>query len=714
MSSVRADRARKRSAEDRWAHLPKDVREEIDVFETQLNRVAAGQMSEKVFLETRLRHGVYGQRQSGVQMQRIKIPLGMLSAEQMICLANLSEEYADGISHITTRQDVQFHFISLEETPDIMRRLAEVGITTREACGNVVRNVTGCPDAGLCSSQGFDITPHALAMSHFLLRHPDAQNFGRKFKIAFSGCEDKPCGLAMIHDIGAIAAVKDVDGQRIEGFKVYLGGGLGAIPQQARLYSEFVPADEMLELAQAIARVFARFGEKKNRARARLKFLIGKLGIEEFRRIVDEERRKLPPDPRWESELVEAADYDEQPLRPPSALPEGPADPEFQRWLKTNVRGQKQDGYSMVEVLLPLGDIAADALRELARTCRSYIDDTIRTTVTQNLLLRWVSNGDLLSLHEDLKRLGLAEPGAARLADVTACPGTDSCKLGITSSRGLAAELKANFANGMGAIADREDIKVKISGCFNACGHHHIADIGFLGSVQRKKSETAPVFQVVLGGSTGNNGSSFGLVTGKVPARNAPEVVRKLTSVYTEESKDGESFSDFVHRLGKPRLKEELAELVELPLHDEAPEYYTDNRQSWKYRQETGVGECAGEMVDQAEFMLEEADRLTFEATLALDEGLWDAAAEQALKAVRTAADGLLSTRGLLLSDHYDTVAEFRERFYDTGTFYAPFAENFFRAAANNGHPVSDEESRRRVQEAALFVEMAQSVYSTA
>ena len=433
-----------------------------------------------------------------------------------------------------------------------------------------------------------------------------------------------------------------------------------------------------------------------------MKFLIGQLGIEEFRRIVDQERRKLPPDAHWEDEIQDAADYDEQPLRPPSALSERPRDPGFERWLKTNVRPQKQNGYSMVEIFLPLGDIAADALRELARTCRSYIDETVRTTVTQNLLLRWVSSGDLPSLYEDLTRFGLAEPGAGRLADVTACPGTDSCKLGITSSRGLAAELKAKFANGMDRIADRDDINVKVSGCFNACGHHHIADIGFLGSVQRKKSDTAPVFQVVLGGSTGSNGSSFGLVTGKVPARNAPEVVRKLTSIYTAERTDEESFSDFVRRLGKPRLKEELAEFTELPLYGEAPEYYRDNRQSWEYRQETGVGECAGEVVDQAEFMLEEADRLAFEATLALDEDRWDDAAQQAFKAVKAAADGLLSTRGLLLSDRYDT-----------GDFYASFAENFFRAAASNGNPVSDEESRRRVHEAALFVEMAQSVYST-
>ena len=237
---------------ERWAHLPAAIREELDVFETELRRVQAGQMSEKVFLEFRLRHGVYGQRQDGVQMQRIKIPMGLLSTAQMVQLADLSEEYSDGISHITTRQDIQFHFVHIDDTPNLMRRLAEVGITTREACGNVVRNVTGCPQAGVCVDEAFDTTSHARAMAYFMLRHPDAQNFGRKFKIAFSGCEDHACGLARMHDIGAIAAVKEIDGKRVEGFKVYLGGGLGSLPHQAKLYSEFIPAGEMLPLAQAI------------------------------------------------------------------------------------------------------------------------------------------------------------------------------------------------------------------------------------------------------------------------------------------------------------------------------------------------------------------------------------------------------------------------------------------------------------------------------
>ena len=699
--------------EERWAHLPTAVRDEIDVFETQLRRVQAGQMSEKVFLEFRLRHGVYGQRQDGVQMQRIKIPLGMLTTEQMIRLADLSEEYADGISHITTRQDVQYHFLDINDTPNLMRRLAEVGITTKEACGNVVRNVTACPEAGVCSTEEFDVTPHAQAMAQFLLRHPDAQNFGRKFKIAYSGCENKSCGLAKMHDIGAIAAVREKDGQKIQGFKVYVGGGLGAIPHQAKLYSEFVPTEEMLPLAQAMSRVFARLGEKQNRARARMKFLVNNLGIDEFRRLVEEERERLPHDPHWDT-LTGSVAAGERPLKPGSTRTAAPeTDANFKHWLETNVQPQVQDGYSMVEVFLPLGDITADQLRDLANICRSYIGDTVRTTVTQNLLLRWVSNEDLPALYENLQRIGLDRVGSGRLVDITACPGTDSCKLGITSSRGLAAILDEELGNGMEHIADRADIKIKISGCFNSCGQHHIADIGFLGSVLRKGAYTAPVFQVVLGGTTDGNAASYGLVTGKVPARNAPQVVERLTALYSEEKRDEETFTQFVQRLGKARMKSEIAALA-LPSYEEAPELYLDSRQTWEYHRETGVGECAGAVVDQAEFMLEEADRLVFEATIALEEERYQEATEGALDATKRAADALLSTHGLLLSDNYDCIAEFRKRFYETGQFYAPFAENFFRAVRDDGKEYAAEDSRRHVEEAALFLEQAQTLYTKA
>ncbi len=693
---------------DRWSHLPPEVKQELDVYETELRRVQQGLMPEKVFLEFRLRHGVYGQRQVGVQMQRIKIPLGMLNTRQMERLAELAEEYADGVCHITTRQDIQLHFVDINDTPNLMRRLAEVGITTREACGNVVRNVCACPQSGVCADEVFDTTPYARAMAYFLLRHPDGQNFGRKFKVAFSGCEDHPCGLALMHDIGAIAKIRD--GER--GFKVYLGGGLGPLPYQAKLYSEFVPAGEMLPMAQSIARVFARLGEKKNRGKARMKFLVGQLGIEEFTRLVKEEREKLPSDSRWSSYLEEAEAFREEPLLPGSSLDGNGRSPEFVRWLGINARPQRQPGYSMVTVFLPLGDISSDQMRGLARLCRRYVRDTVRTAVEQNILVRWIPTGELPAFYDGLRELELAQTGAGSLSDITACPGTDSCKLGISSSRGLAALLHEKFHNGLGDLADRKDLKVKISGCFNSCGQHHIADIGFFGSVQRKGSHVAPVFQVLLGGRTDGNAAAYGLAVTKVPAQNAPAVIQKLTDLYTRERTDAEKFSDFVRRLGKARIKEELEELAALPTYEENPAFYKDNRQPWDFHMETGQGECAGAVVDQSEFMLEDADRLVFEATLDFDEGRLDEAAAKAFTAHIKAADALLFQKGLLLSDNYNTVEKFRELFYETGEFYATFAENFLRAAQEGCQGLGVERTRRRLEEATLFIEMAQTVYS--
>ncbi|HZS50800.1 MAG TPA: hypothetical protein VFA54_08070 [Bryobacterales bacterium] len=697
---------------DRWAHLPPAVKEELDVYETELHRMQQGLISEKVFLELRLRFGVYGQRQPGVQMQRIKIPLGMLTARQMDRIADLAEEYADGVCHITTRQDVQLHFVNINDTPNLMRRLAEAGITTREACGNAVRNVCACPKSGVCQEEVFDATPYARAMAYFMLRHPDAQNFGRKFKIAFSGCEDQACALALMHDIGAIAQVREKQGRLERGFKVYVGGGLGPLPYQAKLFSEFVPAAEMLPLAQAIGRVFARLGEKKNRGRARMKFLVGQLGIEEFVRLVLEERQKLPPDPRWTDYLEAAENFAEKPLRPPSDLDLSGRSPEFIRWLRTNVRPQRQPGYTTVTVFLPLGDISADQMHGLAALCRRFVNDTIRTTVEQNIMVRWVASGDLPDFYDGLRELDLAQIGAGTLGDVTACPGTDSCKLGIASSRGLAALLHEKFHNGLSDVAARTDLNVKISGCFNSCGQHHIADIGFFGSVQRKGGHVAPVFQVLLGGEMEGNASAYGLAVAKVPSQNAPAVIKKLSDLYTRERVESERFSDFVRRLGKARIKEELEELTVLPSYEEAPAYYKDNRQPWDYHMSTEQGECAGEVVDQSEFMLEDADRLVFEATLDLDAGRYDEAAAKTWAANLKAADALLFQKGLLLSDNYNTVEKFRELFFDTGEFYGTFAENFFRAAQEGNQGLGPEKTRRRVEEATLFVEMAQTVYS--
>ena len=694
-----------------WASLPPDLREEIDVYETELRRVQGGLVDDKLFTEFRLRHGVYGQRQDRVQMQRIKIPMGRLSADQLIALADIAEEYAVGVLHVTTRQDFQCHFVDINDTPNLMRRLAAVGITTREACGNVIRNVTCCPHAGVCCDEVFDVTPHAHAMAYFMLRHSDAQNFGRKFKISYSGCESHACGLGRMHDIGAVARIQD----GVEGFQVLVGGGLGALPHQAKVYSEFLPASEMLPLAQAISRVFARFGEKRIRAKARMKFLIAKQGIDEFRRLVEEERARLHEDVRWESELRTAVTaVAESPLKPPSEL-EVPQDagPGLRKWLDLNVHPQRQPGYSMVDVFLPLGDITSEQARELAEISRKYVKDSLRTTVDQNLLLQWVSNADLPGLYKDLAGAGLAESGAGRLKDVVACPGTDSCKLGITSSRGLASHLHKKFANGMSGIAHRPDLKVKISGCFNSCGQHHIADIGFFGSVQRKKNDTAPVFQVTVGGSTRRNAESYGLAIGKIPSQNVDKAIVKVSEFYSREKQGDETLSDVVARLGKTRVKAELKEFMVLPTYQESPEFYQDTRQPWQYKRSIGVGECAGEVVDQAEFMLEDADRIHFESTLDLEGSRYGEASRKAFEACTKAADALLFTKGLWLSDRYDTVEEFRRHFYNSNTFYRPFADNFLRSA-QEGPSRDPERARLRVEEATLFIEAAQGVYSLA
>src|SRR6266851_4946827 len=341
--------------------IPEERAQEIDVFEGQLELRRQNKLDEKVFAETRLRWGTYGQRYDNGQrydgtkiqalsypagdltkgpntlfdapgMQRIKIPFGGLTPDQMDVLAETADEYSDGILHVTTRQDFQLHFVHIDDVPNLFRRLMSVGITTQEACGNTVRNVTACPLAGICHDETFDVTPYAKAMAYFLLGHDDTQDFGRKFKTAFSGCEQHACGLVNMHDFGLLARVKNVDGQMVRGFAVYVGGGLGTIPFQAKLLSDFVTEDEILPLAQSIARVFARLGEKKNRNRARIKFLVDQLGIDEFRRLVYEEREKLTQDDRWTGYLDTLPDYKETPARPAISL-NGHARPDgFDAW----------------------------------------------------------------------------------------------------------------------------------------------------------------------------------------------------------------------------------------------------------------------------------------------------------------------------------------------------------------------------------------------
>lgn len=692
------------------AAIPPDEARAIEIYEIQLGRVQAGQVEETLFTEFRLRHGVYGQRDDGSQMIRVKIPFGGLTAAQLEMLADVAEEFSDNIIHITTRQDVQYHYVDINNTPELMRRLASVGITTKEACGNVVRNVTACPITGVCQDETFDVTPYSKALSTFLLGHPDAQDFGRKFKIAFSGCEEHACGLANMHDIGAVAAVKEVDGEVKRGFKLYVGGGLGAVPHQAKIFDDFVPAEELLPISQAISKVFTRLGERRNRNKARLKFVIAKYGIEEFRKQVLEERAKLRHDPGWTAYLDNLDAYTESPLKAPTQL-NGTSKPDgFEEWYQSNVRLQKQPGYAFVTITLPLGDITADQTRALADISRKYVKDTIRATVEQNIVLRWVTMTDLPALYRDLKAVGLGDPGAESTVDITACPGTDSCKLGVSSSRGLAAHLRDHFIE-TGVPDEIKGLRIKISGCPNSCGQHHIANLGFFGSSRRLGGHIAPYYQVLLGGHMIENASSYGLATGKIHGKYIPAFIEELTGKYTAERHDEESFTDYVGRLGKAEIKSILSKYDKIPAYEEAPEFYVDTGDTKEFQLKTGVGECAGQLVELVSFKLEEADRLIYESGLNLEKGDYQDSAELAFNAMIRAADGLLTTEGLQYIDDATTVADFRARFFEPGNFFAGYGAHFFKAMEEDSSAFNHELAHRRVEEATLFVEESHNVY---
>ncbi|MDA1190297.1 MAG: sulfurtransferase TusA family protein [Candidatus Poribacteria bacterium] len=694
-----------RALAEKIAQITPETKRYLDVFDIDLNRYINGQVDEKVFTEFRLRHGVYGQRQEGVQMIRIKIPYGAVTSEQMYELADIAEEYADSISHVTTRQDIQLHFVKIIDTPALMTRLAAVGITTEEACGNVVRNVTGCPKAGVCPDQTFDVTPYAHSLAYFLLGHPELQNFGRKFKIAFSGCTDHGCGLANMHDIGAVAAVKD--GKR--GFKLMIGGGLGAVPHQAKVFEEFLPEEELLPISQAIGRVFTQHGERKSRMKARLKFLVAKQGLDEFKRLVYEEREKLEYDPTWTDFLVGIEASQEQPLKPPTTLNGAPRPEGFDRWYKSNVIKQHEEGYVSAQVTLPLGDITSDQLRALADVCDKYIKDTVRLTVPQNILVRWISEGDLIDFYNDLQALELESQGAEGLSDVLACPGTDSCKLGIASSRGLAATLRDRLDGE--EYDDVRDMSIKISGCPNSCGQHHIADIGFFGSSKRVGGHVSPHFQVVLGGQSKRNAEAYGLAVGKVPSKNAPAFVEKMLDIFRAEKEAGEEFPTFVRRIGKARIKDILSEFDNVPDFEDGPEYYQDWMRPEEFSLQSGEGECAGELVELVQFMLTEADRFLYEASLNYEKGAHTETAELCVRAMLRSADALRTTRGLQPAKPETTVREFTNLFVDPGTFFAATAEYLSKWLTRDTNEVDEEQAHFAIEEATLFVEQAYNVY---
>ena len=593
--------ANRATAREKWTPNPAGRRvlpilpEEIETFEEEVQRFRDGEWDNTEFTRFRLRQGIYGQRQPDSQMIRIKVPFGGLTADQMDVMGQISDRFAPlKKGHLTTRENVQFHHVPLPETPEVLRALGDVGLTTREACGNTVRNVVAPPEAGVASDEVFDVTPYAGAYARYFLRHATTQNMPRKVKTAFSGSEND-VSITAIHDVGFIARVRD--GQR--GFKMVVGGGLSIMPRMADTLYEFVPVDEFLKVSEACLRIFNRStDERKSLMKARIKFLIAREGIEEFRRLVE-----LELEGEWAKKSVDLdallfVDEEETDAPGPAAscTPEPADDDSYDLWKRENTSPQRQTGFNLVYVRVERGDIYAEQWSPLGDIARGFAGGRARIDQQQNLIFRWVRDEALYDVYLKLRDLDMAAAGRETIRDIVTCPGTDSCKLGITSSMGL------NKA--LGAVIDKLDtddqlirkIHIKASGCPNSCGQHHIADIGFHGAVMKGKGGQVPAYELFLGGKYGDGDVRVGQrVKARVPARFAPRALTSVLDYYRENRNADEPFASFVQRVGTAPFEQMFRPYKEEvgPLDRENIDSYMDWGKTVLYKLERGEGECA-------------------------------------------------------------------------------------------------------------------------
>ncbi|MGI8753867.1 MAG: nitrite/sulfite reductase [Acidimicrobiales bacterium] len=581
-----------------------DVHADIDKFEWLLGEHLAGRVDEDAFRVFRLNNGVYGQRQGGHnQMVRVKLPYGSITPEQLRTFGDVCERYSRGWAHLTTRLNVQMHFVQLERLPDLLRDLAAVGLTTREGCGDTVRNVMGCHLAGACPHEVLDISPWAEATFRHFLHHPYAQRLPRKFKINFSGCTTD-CGQAMFNDVGVVAVNHTGEDGSIEaGFRVFMAGGLGANPHPAQALEEFTPRERLLPTIEAILRTFDHLGNRDNKLRARLKWVVDQIGIDELRRRVLKERNLLLASSTWpggvpaivtelgDSPAGAAPGVQPTPMGTPVTLKLGPGGDPYKRWETANVVVGVAKGTVSALAYAKLGDITGDQFRAVA----SIVEELgleIRVTNRQNLAFRGLSADQLPELYHRLEAIGMAEPGAELARDVVSCPGADTCNLAVTQSRGLADDISAALEKA--GLADIGGVRINISGCTNSCGQHHAADIGFHGAERRAHGRPAPGYQMLLGGHVGDTQVEFAQRAVRLPAKAAAAATVRLIGRYADERQAGEPFATWVARNGGAKgLGAELKDLDFWPDPDEAPEFYTDFDETGPYVAEVGQGECA-------------------------------------------------------------------------------------------------------------------------
>jgi sulfite reductase beta subunit-like hemoprotein len=561
---------------------------DVDLFVERLEAYERGEISPDEWRGFRLLNGVYGQRQDGVMMIRAKLPGGLLTPAQLEALADVAEKYGGGKGHVTTRQNVQYHFVPLADTEAALTRLAASGITTKEACGNSVRNWTCCPFAGVARDEPFDPTPYVEALARHLLRGPYSSTLPRKLKPSIGGCCGTDCSQAFINDLGFLARTRTApDGSVVRGFQLLAGGGLSTLRRSALIVEEFVPAGEILEAADAVVRVFHRIGNRHNRAKARLKWAIDKIGVPAFLAEYRAERDKirdeggvplvLPPQPA-------------APLRRPLLAQVASPEPGYAEWAAHNVRPQKQHGFSSVVIRLVLGDVTAAQLRALATLAVQYGEGELRTTNEQNLVLRYVPDARLPALHRELVRAGLARKDANTVADVVSCPGASSCKIAVTASRGLGAQLTELLDRRPDLIAAARGLDVKVSGCPNGCGQHYIAGIGFQGGMRKVAGRPAPQYLVYVGGGIRADGADFGRLLGKVPARRAAATLERLLDFYIA---GGGTSHAFWIAVPIEQLRALIAGLGELSEADAVEHDFIDLGETRAFEVVDGEGECA-------------------------------------------------------------------------------------------------------------------------
>ena len=616
------------------------------------------QLDEEKFRSLRLARGVYGQRQAGVQMIRIKLPYGKVMSNQLRRIAAVSDEYSRGRLHITTRQDIQIHYVDLQRTPELWAELERDDVTLREACGNVVRNVTASETAGIDINEPFDVSPYADALFKFFLRNPICQEMGRKFKVSFSAT-DEDTGLSYLHDLGYIAKIQN----GVSGFKVMVAGGLGSQPRHAEVLYDFLPADKIIPVMEGVLRVFDRFGERKSRAKARMKFLLKEIGLESFRNLIEEEQKAV----EFKTVAIDAASYvTSKPVTIEAPEVEIKEVAAFDLWKSTNLIPQKQKGYVAIGIKVLLGDFYTDKARLLADLVETYAAGEIRLTLRQNMLIPFVKEDILPFFYTELDKLGFVEPGYNKAVDITACPGTDTCNLGIASSTGIAAELERVIAAEYPQYLENSDLVIKISGCMNACGQHNMANIGFQGmTVRTPEKLVAPALQVLLGGGNlGNGNGAFADKVVKVPSKRGPEALRRVLNDF-EANANGKPFVTYYKEKGEKYFYNFLNDLQDVSSLTQ--EDFIDWGEEGKYVKEIGVGECAGVVIDLIATLFLESQEKIENAREAFENEVYSGAIYYAYQSLVNTAKAMLLAENKKTNTHASIIAQFDEFFVASG-----------------------------------------------